>query len=166
MPPRPGEPTPRGGPAAGPARPPSLCRSRVAGPSLAWPSADERFLRAYDAELVALRVGQHGPGLRAGLPDVDPARPQREEALDLLVAVFGGGGEVEVHAVLDELFVGDGHEAHADRGVLVGPDDDLALSRGEHLPAQGPRPEPGQPGQVVTVDDDVVQGDRHAASLP
>ena len=45
--------------------------------------ADERVLRAYDAELVSLWVGKDGPGLGAGLPDVHPLRPEREEAVDL-----------------------------------------------------------------------------------
>src|ERR1700722_10196404 len=72
------------------------------------PSADERFLRAHYAELVSLRVGQDGPRLGAGLPDVDPAGSESEEAVDLVVAVRGAAGEVEVHAVLDRLGVGDG----------------------------------------------------------
>jgi hypothetical protein len=41
------------------------------------------------------------PGFSAGLPDVDPARPERKEAVDLLIAVRGAAGEVKVHAVLD-----------------------------------------------------------------
>jgi hypothetical protein len=70
-----------------------------------------------------------------------------------------------MHAVLDRLGVGDRHEAHADGCVLAGPDDDLVLPLGEHLPAGRLRPEPGQAGQVVSVNDDVVKSDGHADSM-
>src|SRR5262249_34896965 len=40
--------------------------------------SNERFLRAQDAELVPLGVGEHGPRLRAALPDIDPACAERE----------------------------------------------------------------------------------------
>jgi arsenate reductase len=127
--------------------------------------ADERVLRAYDAELVSLWVGKDGPGLGAGLPDVDPACPEFEKAVDLLIAVRGAAGEVKMHAVLDYLLIGDRHEAHADRCVLVSPDDDLILALGQDLPAERLRPEPGQAGQIVSVNDDVVESDRHADSM-
>src|SRR5436305_4514615 len=127
--------------------------------------ADERFLRAYYAELVSFRIGQHGPGLSAGLPDVDPACPEREEAVYLLIAVRGTAGEVEVDSVLDRLGTGDRHEAHADRRVLVRPDDDLVLPLGENLPAERLRPEPGQGRQIMSVNHDVVELNRHARSM-
>jgi hypothetical protein len=104
------------------------------------------LLRANHAELVSLRIGEDRPGLCAGLPDVDPARPEREKALNLLVAVLRTAGEVKVHTVFDCLWFGDRHEAHADGRVIVSPDDDLALPLGENLPAERLSPEPGQPG--------------------
>ena len=110
-------------------------------------------------------VGKDGPGLSAGLADVDPARPEREKAVDLLVAIRGATGQVEMHAVLDRLRIGDGHEAHADGCVYVGPDDDLVLPPGQDLPAGRLRPEPGRAGQVVSVHDDVVEPDGHAGSM-
>ena len=70
-----------------------------------------------------------------------------------------------MHAVLDRLGVGDRHEAHPYGCVLGGPDDDLALALGKNLPAERLRPEPGQPRQVVGVNDDVVKSDRHADSM-
>jgi hypothetical protein len=70
-----------------------------------------------------------------------------------------------MNAVLDRFKIGDWHEADADGCVLVTSDHDLALALGQHLPAKGLRPEPGQSGQVVSVDDDVVKSDRHADSL-
>ncbi len=57
------------------------------------------------------------------------------------------------------------HEAHADGCVLVSADDDLALTLGENRPAERLRPEPGQPRQVVSVNDDVMESDRHAVSM-
>src|SRR6202035_1816327 len=80
--------------------------------------SDERFLRAHYAELVSLRVGKGSPEFSAGLADVGPARPEREKAVDLLIAVRGAAGETKMHPVLDRLGVGDGHEAHADGCVL------------------------------------------------
>jgi|HubBroStandDraft_6_1064221.scaffolds.fasta_scaffold49024_2 hypothetical protein len=70
-----------------------------------------------------------------------------------------------MHAVLDRLGIGDRHEAHADRRVLVGPDDDLVRPLGQDLPAKRLRPEPGQAGQIVSVNDDVVELDGHAGSM-
>ena len=82
-----------------------------------------------------------------------------------MVAVRGAAGEVKMHPVLDRLGLGDRHEAHADGRVLVGPDDDLVLALGQDLPAQRLRPEPGQAGQIVSVNDDVVESDGHADSM-
>jgi hypothetical protein len=43
--------------------------------------------------------------------------------------------------------------------MIVSPDDDLALTLGQDLPAQCLRPEPGQPRQVVSAGDDVMKSD-------
>jgi hypothetical protein len=98
-------------------------------------------------------------------PMSTPARPERKKAVNLLIAVRGAAGEVEVHAVLDRLGIGDRHEAHAGGRVLVSPDDDLVLPLGQDLPAQRRRPEPGQSGQIVSVNDDAVESDGHAGSM-
>ena len=50
-------------------------------------------------------------------------------------------------------------------GVLISPYDDLVLPLGENLPAKRLRPEPGQAGQVVSVNDDVVESDGHVDSM-
>ena len=113
----------------------------------------------------SLRVGKDSPGFSAGLADVDPACPEGKKAVDLLIAGRGAAGEVEVHAVLDRLGVGDRHEAHADGRVLVSPDDDLVLPLGQDLPAERLGPEPGQAGQIVSVNHDVVESDGHADSM-
>ena len=42
---------------------------------------------------------------------------------------------------------------------------DRLLALGEDLPAERLRPEPGQAGQIVSVDDDVVESDGHVASM-
>jgi hypothetical protein len=78
---------------------------------------DERLLRAHDAELVYLKIGQDGTGFSAGLPDVGPARPEGKKAVDLLLAVGGAAGQVELHAVLDHLAIGDWQEAPVGRRV-------------------------------------------------
>ena len=109
--------------------------------------------------------GSARTGLSAGLPDVDPARPEGQEAVNLLIAVRGAAGEVEMHAVLDRLGVGDRHEADAEGRVLVIPGDDLVLALREHLPAKRLGPEPRQAGQIVSVDDNVVKSDGHVASM-
>jgi hypothetical protein len=70
-----------------------------------------------------------------------------------------------MHPVLDRLGIGDRHEAHAGGRVLAGPDDDLVLPLGQDLPAQRLRLEPGKTGQVVSVNDAVVEPDGHAASM-
>jgi hypothetical protein len=70
-----------------------------------------------------------------------------------------------VNAVLDDLCVADGHEAHANRRVLVRANDDLALARGQDLPAKRLSPESRQPRQIMSVDHDVVQSYRHPASM-
>ena len=120
---------------------------------------------AHHAELVSLGVGQDSPGLSAGLPYIDPARPEREKPVDLPVAVRGAAGEVKMYTVLDRLGIGDRHEAHADRRVLVCRDDDLVVALGEDFPAERLRPEPGQAGQVVSVNDDVVESDGHSDTM-
>ncbi len=51
-------------------------------------------------------------------------------------------------------------------GAVVRPDHDLPLPLGQDPPAQHLGPEPGQGGQVVGVDDDVMQRDRHAEQRP
>ena len=70
-----------------------------------------------------------------------------------------------MHAVLDRPGVGDRREAHAGGCVLAGPDDDLVLPLGQDLPAQRLRPEPGQAGQIVSINDDVMQSDGHVDSM-
>jgi hypothetical protein len=59
-----------------------------------WASADERFLRAHYTELVSLGVGKNSSGLSAVLPNVNPARPERKEAVDLLVAIGTGSASM------------------------------------------------------------------------
>jgi hypothetical protein len=44
-----------------------------------------------------------GRTTQRGLPDVDSARPERQQAVNLLIAVRGAAGEVEMHAFLTVL---------------------------------------------------------------
>ena len=73
--------------------------------------------------------------------------------------------QTQMHPAIDRLGIADRHEAHADRRVLVSPDDDLVLALGQDLPARRLRPEPGQAGQIVSVNDDVMESDGHAGSM-
>jgi hypothetical protein len=80
--------------------------------------------------------------------------------------------QTQMHPAVDRLGIADRHEAHADRHeahaggrVLVSPDDDLVLALGQDLPARRLRPEPGQAGQIVSVNDDVMESDGHAGSM-
>ena len=50
-------------------------------------SADQRPLRPENAELVSLRIGQHDPGLVAGLSDVYTPGTKSDNAADLCVPV-------------------------------------------------------------------------------
>ena len=47
------------------------------------------------------RAGKDSPGFSAGLADVDPARPERKKAVNLLIAVRGAAGEVQMQCHLD-----------------------------------------------------------------
>src|SRR5580658_5793543 len=55
------------------------------------------------AELVALRVGQHVPAFVAGLADVGPAGARREQPVQLRVLVAVGGVDVDVQPELAPL---------------------------------------------------------------
>jgi len=123
---------------------------------------DEGPLGTHHAELVALGVGEHGPGLGAGLPDVHPPGTKGKDALDLGLLLARIGAQVEVEAILGRLDVAHGHEADADRRGRVGADHDLALPFGEDPPTQHLRPEAGEGREVMGVDDEVMQRDRHA----
>src|SRR5438045_4378413 len=60
--------------------------------------ADGRLMRRRQhAELVALGVGEHDPGLLA-LSDVDPLRAEADEALDLRITIIRA--EVKVQPIL------------------------------------------------------------------
>jgi hypothetical protein len=48
---------------------------------------------------------------------------------------------------------------------VVSPDDDLVLALEQNLPAERLYPEPGQAGQIVSVNDDVVESDGHVARM-
>ena len=45
-------------------------------------------------------AGKDSPGFSAGLADVDPVRPERKKAVNLLIAVRGAAGEVKMQCHL------------------------------------------------------------------
>jgi hypothetical protein len=70
-----------------------MCRGQgIAGPQCSALTG-ERLFRAHDAELVP----------SGSAPDVDPARPERKQAVNLLIAVRSAGSEVKMSTVLDLL---------------------------------------------------------------
>ena len=73
---------------------------------------------AEQAELIALRVGEHDPR-NVTLADVDPARAQREQALELFGLVDTRRTDVEVKAILDGLRLWNGSEDQQGRAGVV-----------------------------------------------
>ena len=57
--------------------------------------------------------------------------------------------------------LGHRHKAHADGRVLIGPDDDLAVTLRENRPAERLSPESGQSRQIMSVNDYVMESHRH-----
>ena len=105
---------------------------------MAGSSTGQRLLRADDAELVALWIGENDPCLVASLTDVDGSCAEGDEALDLRFTFAGTGVvtwvEIEMPAVLDDLVVGARHKAYADGRIVGRADDDLPLAFGEDGP--------------------------------
>src|SRR5690242_15376883 len=61
-----------------------------------------------------------------------PGAPRGKKAVDLLLAVGGAAGQAGLHAVLDDVAIGDWQETPAGRRVLVGPMT-IARSRSEGI---------------------------------
>jgi hypothetical protein len=59
----------------------------------------------------------------------------------------------------------DRHEAHANRRSLIRSDNDLSRTLGQDSPAQRVRPKACEARKIVSIDDDVMQPDSHAASV-
>src|SRR5690349_20570755 len=125
-------------------------RLRPAGPSA----------RSEDAELVALRVGQHDPRHVVALTHVDVPGSHVDQPLDLRVAVVRI--EVDVQPVLAEFRVVDLHE-HEHRVDLAGRrDDDLFLVLEGDVVVEHLGPPAPQPPRVEGVDDDGMPPAPHA----
>jgi hypothetical protein len=119
------------------------------------------------AELVALGVGHHHPRDVVGLTDVDlvgaqPLQPSNQRRL----MVVRGRGHIEMHPVLGRLGFRNRHKHQRQLaglgGVSIGRFDHhlVGLLQGDR-PRQRPRPEPGQPGRVGGVNDEMDQTSRH-----
>jgi len=91
-------------------------------------SGHKRDLRAYYAELIVLRVGEHVPRLLAGLADVGLSGPEGEQPRNLGAAIFRAGSEIEMEPVLDRLRRRPSrHKAQSDGCIDAWPDDDFAV---------------------------------------
>src|SRR3546814_3059875 len=96
------------------------------------PDRGDLLLGAQDAELVALRIGQHHPprtGTVLSALVVDLGRAERQDSLDLLVAGDGSWPQVEVEPVLHRL--GIGHLDEQDPVLTVRTLDHALLVRSE-----------------------------------
>ena len=100
------------------------------------------------AELVALRVGEHGEALLAGLPHIGRARPQRDEPVDLGPDVAVLGPQVEVQPDLLPLVLVDRLEP--DRLAVTGTTGRIELGApvvavgDRHAEGFGPERPPGR----------------------
>ena len=135
-----------------PANRSSLCRSGI-------PLRGVDGLRAggvlglEEAELVALRVGEHDPKLFA-LADIHAVSSHSQEAVDfsgLVVRV-----EIQMQAALGDLGVKHRHKGQAWQPVRSGPDRVLVLGLSHDRPAESVRPPSPQHNGVRRVDDDVL----------
>ena len=103
-----------------------------------------------DAELVALRVGEHHVALLGPLPDVDVPAPQLEGTRHRALLVLGGGaGQVGMHLVRDDFGSAVGGEADQEPGVVGRQQRDPAAGVVGGLPAEQPAPEAREPGRRV-----------------
>src|SRR5262245_12460968 len=74
-------------------------------------------LRRADTELVAVGVGEHGPGVPGDLVFFEGAGAEVDQAVDLADPVAVAGEQVEVETVLAESRLGDLLQAERERAV-------------------------------------------------
>lgn len=122
----------------------------------------------FDAELVALWVGEHGPSGAIGFPVIsDEGGTKPEHALDLLVTCSIGGLQIKMYPVLYRFRLG--HRDEEQTWTAVWRDDQgLRITGGVgviriFLIAGDLTPEAGETGVVGTVDRDVPDTRGHAA---
>ena len=118
--------------------------------------------RCKDAELVALRIGEHDPRLLP-LTDVHPVGTQRQQAVHLGRLVIRA--EVQVQTVLGYLRVTYRHEDQAWKSVGSGPDFVLVVGLERHHPAQSVGPPPSQCGRLCRVHNDLLPFKAHGTNL-
>src|SRR3954447_11793222 len=104
-----------------------------------------------DAELVAFRVGEDDPAL-APLVDgtIELGGAEGDEAVGFGLDV--GGVDVEVHAVLHGLGLGDTLQDQLVLGAVAGAEHDVLPRRGDFLVAEGTGPERGERSRVLAVE--------------
>jgi hypothetical protein len=118
--------------------------------------------RRQHAELVALRVGEHYPGLLA-LSDVDPLRAEADEALDLRVTVIWA--EVKVQPVLHYLSLRDSDEQQPRAPIGHRTDLELLGIVVHDHPAERVQPPAAEGSGIARVDDDLFPLDAHPESV-
>jgi len=102
------------------------------------------------------------------LADIDMCRAERDRTIDLCSLIHGP--QVEMHAVLRDLLVGNLHEEDVRcdvdaRVALGGSDRPFALAPMRDPPPEGTRPEGREPLAVVAVDHDALDTKIHHPKL-
>ena len=112
-----------------------------------------------DAELVALRVGQHDVALLRPLADVDvPAAELERPGHRPPLVLEGGARQVEVHPVRDVLRLRRRREPDREPGVVGGQQRDPAAGVVGRSPSRAARPRTARAGGVVRVDGERDEG--------
>jgi hypothetical protein len=114
------------------------------------------------AELVALGIRQHDPGLLL-LADIHMVRAETQEARHLGRLV--GGAKVEMKAILQGLTLGDRHEEEARDLLEVRPYLELVSRVVEDDPSEGFGPPSSERFGVPAVDDDLFPLQAHLRNL-
>lgn len=125
-------------------------------------TAGSERARSEDAELIALRIVQHNPGLLA-LPDVRSRGPQRKQPFDLNVSVVWP--EVEVQPILHRLRLRDRDEEEPRQTIRSRSDLELVWVIVDNHPAQRVTPPPAEGAWVTRIHDRLLPLEAHASIL-
>jgi hypothetical protein len=113
-----------------------------------------------DAELIAFRVGEYHPR-RVTLPDIGPPSTEGKEAFDFCGLI--DWTEVGMESVLACLLLRNWHEQQARHPIRSRPDLELVHGVAHDNPAQGLRPPSTKRDRILSVDDDLLPNEIHAA---
>jgi len=118
--------------------------------------------RRQDAELVALRIGQHHPR-NLTLPDIDTRRAEGDQSIDLCLLVIRT--QVKVEAVLNHLGRFDGYEQDPRQPIDLWLDLEHRWAIIDHHPPQRLAPPATKCHRVMRSDDDLFPLETHGPTL-